>query len=200
MTDLANDQLLETLSAIARDGAARAGRGLTGLLGQEITIHVPDVRIGTKADACDSVGGPEAIVLGSYLLISGDVTGHVMLLFPEARALTCADLMCGQPPGTTPAVDELSQSAIGELGNVIGSAFVNALADRANLILHPSPPAIVHDMAIAMVETIYAEILMQGGDVVMIDTVFEDRSGAAAGLLIVAPDPASLQVIRDLAA
>lgn len=195
-----NRRLLETLSSVARDGAARAGRGLTGLLGQEIAIHVPNVRLGTKADVCDAVGGPEAVVLGSYLLISGDVTGHVMLLFPERRALECADLMCGVPPGTTAAVDDLSQSAIGELGNVIGSAFVNALADRTNLILHPSPPAVVHDMAIALVETIYAEILMQGGDVVMIDTVFEDRSGAAAGLLMVAPDPVSLQAIRELAA
>jgi chemotaxis protein CheC len=194
------DLLVSMLSDVAREGAVRAGRGLSGLMGQEVSIHIPDVRLGTKADACDAVGGVEAIVLGAYLSISGDITGHVMLLFPVARALQCVDLMCGQPLGTTTEPDELAQSAVGELGNIVGSAFVNALADYANLILHPSPPSIIHDMAIAPVESIYAEVLSQGGDVVMIDTVFEDQTGHTAGLLIVAPDPVCMDRLLRAAA
>ncbi len=193
-------QLVEALTVVARDGAIRAGRGLSGLMGQDIVIHVPSVRTGTKADACDAVGGDESIVLGAYLSIAGDITGHVMLLFPVARALECVDLMCGQAAGTTTEPDEFAQSAIGELGNIVGSAFVNALADRVNLSLHPSPPTIVNDMASALVESIYAEMLSEGAEVVMIDTVFEDRSGKTAGLLIVAPDPACLGRIEGLAA
>jgi chemotaxis protein CheC len=194
------DQLVETLAAVARDGASRAGRGLSGLMGQEITIHVPSVRLGTKADACDAVGGEESIVLGAYLSMTGDVTGHVMLLFPVARALECVDLMCGQAIGTTTEPDELASSAVGELGNIVGSAFINALADKMNLILHPSPPTILHDMAIALVESVYAEILSQGGDVVMMDTIFEDQTGNTAGLLIVAPDPVCFSRLQEMAA
>ena len=176
------------------------GRGLSGLMGQEISIHVPSVRAGTKADACDTVGGEESVVLGAYLSISGDITGHVMLLFPLARALDCVDLMCGQPIGTTHDTDELALSAVGELGNIVGSAFVNALADELNLVLHPSPPTILNDMAIALVESVYAEILSQGGEVVMIDTIFSDHTGRTAGLLIVAPDPVCLDRLLRLAA
>jgi chemotaxis protein CheC len=194
------EQLIETLSTVSRDGAFRAGRGLSGLLGQEIAIHVPNVRAGTRTDACDAVGGEEELVLGAYLSVSGDVTGHVMLLFPVKRALECADLMCGQRPGTTAEPNELAESAIGELGNIVGSAFVNALADHMNLILHPSPPTVVHDMAVALVDTVYAEVLSQGGDVVMMDAIFEDHTGGTAGILIVAPDPASLARLERVAA
>ncbi|MCZ2108995.1 MAG: chemotaxis protein CheC [Dehalococcoidia bacterium] len=193
-------QLLGILSGVAREGAVRAGRGLSGLMGQEIAIHIPSVRIGTKADACDAVGGEESLVLGTYLSISGDITGHVMLLFPVSRALECVDLMCGQAPGTTTEPDELAESAIGELGNIVGSAFINALADEVNLILHPSPPNIINDMAVALVESVYAEVLSQGGDVVMIDTVFEDHTGNTAGLLIIAPDPSCIEQIERVAA
>ena len=194
------DLVVARLTEVAKDGALRAGRGLSGLMGQEITIHVPSVRIGTKADACDAVGGPEALVLGAYLTISGDVSGHVMLLFPEKRALECVDVMCGQAPGTTTEIDEMATSAIGELGNIVGSAFINALADDINLVLHPSTPTVVNDMAVALVQTVYAEILAQGGEVVMIDTIFEDSVGRSAGLLIVAPDPASFGKLQELAA
>ena len=195
-----HEQLMATLSTVSRDGAFRAGRGLSGLMGQEIAIHVPNVRLGTKADACDAVGGEEELVLGAYLSISGDITGHVMLLFPVSRALECVDFMCGQKPGTTTEPDELSESAIGELGNIVGSAFINALADHMNLILHPSPPNVIHDMAIALVQSVYAEVLSQGGDVVMMDAIFEDHSGRTAGLLIVAPDPVSLERLQRVAA
>jgi hypothetical protein len=41
---------------------------------------------------------------------------------------------------------------------------------------------------------------MQGGDVIMVDTVFEDQRGTSAGLLIFAPDPSSLGNIREIAA
>lgn len=197
---MTEEKLIETLTVVAKDGATRAGRGLSGLMGQEIAIHVPNVRLGTKTDACDAVGGEESLVLGAYLSITGDITGHVMLLFPEGRALECVDLMCGQKPGTTTDADEFAQSAIGELGNIVGSAFVNALADDLNLILHPSPPTILHDMAVALVESVYAEVLSQGGDVVMMDAVFEDQKGRTAGLLLVAPDPASIEPLLRVAA
>ena len=195
-----NERLIRWLESVARDGALRSGRGLSGLIGQQITIHVPEVRVGTRADASEAVGGPDAIVLGAYLTISGDITGHTMLLFPERRALDCVDLMCGQPKGTTTETDELVHSAIGELGNVVGSAFMNALADHANLILHPSPPVVLEDIAEALLETIYAEILDQGGDVIMVDTVFEDEAGVAAGLLLVAPDGDCIDRLEEIAA
>lgn len=200
MTQLPQDQLMKALASVARDGAVRAGRGLSGLMSQEIRIHVPDIRFGTKADACDAVGGAEALVIGAYLTISGDIAGHVMLLFPVRRALECVDLMCGQPAGTTTEPDEMAESAIAELGNIVGSAFVNALADRLQLVLHPSPPAVVSDMAFALVESVYAEILAAGGEIVMIDTVFEDAKGRATGLLVVAPDSSSLARVQELAA
>ncbi len=192
--------LIQSLARVAHDGAARAGRSLSGLMGQEIRIHVPDIRFGTKVDACAAVGGEEALVMGAYLTIQGDVAGHVMLLFPMQRALECVDLMCGQKIGTTTEPDEMAESAIGELGNIVGSAFINALADYANLILHPSTPSVVCDMAIALVESIYAEIMAGGGDVVMIETVFEDVSGKTAGLLIVSPGQDAMERIEKLAA
>ena len=92
------------------------------------------------------------IVLGAYLTISGDVTGHVMLLFPvDARArVRRPDVRSGRRaprPNRTSSPNRRSAN----WATSSARAFVNALADHVNLILHPSPPTIVHDMAIALV-------------------------------------------------
>ncbi len=197
---LTKDPALKALQKVASEGAVRAGRALSEIMNHEISIFAPEVRMGTRSDACDAVGGEEALVLGAYLGVTGEINAHVMLLFPVERALECVDLMLLQAPGTTTGLDEMAASAIGELGNIIGSAFVNALGDHTNLVLHPTPPTIVNDIAIALVESVYAEILSLGGEVTMIDTVFKDARGQTAGLLMIAPDSAGLNVLRERAA
>jgi hypothetical protein len=52
----------------------------------------------------------------------------------------------------------------------------------------------------ALVQSVYAEVLAQDGPVVIIDTVFEDTRGETAGLLILAPDPPALARLQELAA
>jgi chemotaxis protein CheC len=197
---LTKDPALKALQKVASEGAVRAGRALSEIMNHEISIFAPEVRMGTRSDACDAVGGEEALVLGAYLGVTGEINAHVMLLFPVERALECVDLMLLQAPGTTTGLDEMAASAIGELGNIIGSAFVNALGDHTNLVLHPTPPTIVNDIAIALVESVYAEILSLGGEVTMIDTVFKDARGQTAGLLMIAPDSVGLNVLRERAA
>lgn len=199
MTEQA-DLLVDRLARVARDGAGRAGRGLSGLMGQQIAIYVPAVRLGTRADACESVGGDDVTVLGAYFEMTGRLSGHLMLVFPVNRALECVDLMCGRTIGTTKRSDELVDSAMGELGNIIGSAFVNAFGDFTGLVLQATPPTVVNDIANALVQSVYAEILVNGGDVAMLDTVFEDHRGRTAGLLVAALNPQCLPLFRERAA
>jgi chemotaxis protein CheC len=197
---ISGDPAIRALQEVATEGAKRAGRALSEIMNHEISIFTPSVRMGTRGDACDAVGGDEAVVLGAYLAVTGEISAHVMLLFPLQRALECVDMMLLQAPGTTRELDEMTSSAIGELGNIIGSAFVNALGDHTNLVLHPTPPTVVNDIAIALLESVYAEILSLGGEVTMIDTVFKDSRGETAGLLMVAPDSSGLDVLRERAA
>lgn len=190
-----DERELAVLAAVAREGAGRAGRGLSGLLGREVRIHVPGIRLGAPAEACTALGGPDAPVAGASLAVDGEAGVHVLLLFPLARALECVDRMWGRTPGTTAAMDELSASTLAELGNIVGSAFINALGDRGGVVLRPHPPRCVEGAALALVEAVPG-----GGDVVLIETVFEDERGRAAGLLMVAPGRSSLEHLLRRAA
>jgi chemotaxis protein CheY-P-specific phosphatase CheC len=61
--------------------------------------------------------------------------GTVLLLVAPADA----DAMCrmlGLEPG-----DEYAVSALGEIGNIVGASYINALASMTGMELEPTPPA-----------------------------------------------------------
>ena len=66
--------------------------------------------------------------IGIYLTVSGSADGHIMLMYNPKMAYGFVDLLMGQPEGTTKALGEIESSALGELGNIMGSSFLNALA------------------------------------------------------------------------
>ena len=195
-----DERQLDALRELANIGCGHAASALSKLLGgSAIGIEVPRAELVDIAVLYRHVGGADTPVVGVATDVAGTLSGRLLVLMPDADARALAGLLLGTTPPTGPLSAE-AQSAICEAGNIVGSAFVNALADQANLILHPSPPVVIHDMALALVESVYAEILSQGGDVVMIDTVFEDNGGNVAGLLIVAPDSAALDRLLRIAA
>ena len=69
------------------------------------------------------------------------------------------DLQIGLVPGSTRNLGEMELSVMGEMGNITGSFFLNALADATNLTLAPSPPAVMVDMAGAILDIALAEIM-----------------------------------------
>lgn len=122
-------------------------------------------------------GGPEALVVGIYLGIEGDLSGHLMLLFAAESAAKVVDMLMEQPEGSTQEIDELALSALGEAGNVTGSAYLNTLANRTGLKIIPSAPAVVMDMAGAILQSVVAELYLFGNEVLVVGTEFNSVTG-----------------------
>src|SRR6185312_11088076 len=49
---------------------------------------------------------------------------------------------------------ELGDSALGEIGNILGASAVGALATMTGLTLEPQPPHVLHDMLGAIVASV----------------------------------------------
>ena len=73
--------------------------------------------------------------------------------------------------------------------------FLNALADAMGLTVMISPPAVLVDMAAAVLNTIVAQASMESDEVIAIRTSFAIRGQALAGHFLVLPDAASLRTM-----
>ena len=75
----------------------------------------------------------------------------MLLLFPaERRRARCAGCSASRPAPRT------AISALGEIGNILGASYINALGAMTGLELEPTPPQTATDMLGAIVATVLA--------------------------------------------
>lgn len=164
MTPKYSDTQLDALRELANIGSGNAGTALSQLLGQPVDISVPAASALPLADAVESVANPEDEATGVVLPIFGDFDATVVLLFPPEDEATLCRLL-GMEPHT-----EDSFSMLGEIGNILGCSYVNALAAMTGLEMEPKPPETVADMAGAIIASVLATRGITGDLALVLDS------------------------------
>jgi len=155
---------LDALRELANIGSGTASTALSTMLGRSVDISVPNARALPFADAVEAAGPQEQDVTGIVLGIVGDMNGTVLLLVPPADA----DAMC-RMLGVEPD-DEYALSALGEIGNVVGTSYINALAAMTGMRIEPTPPGTATDMLGAIVQSVLAGHAHAGDIALMLDS------------------------------
>ncbi|MEE8421240.1 MAG: chemotaxis protein CheC [Dehalococcoidia bacterium] len=168
-------------------GTSNAMYGLSQMIGQDIEVAEFALRRVPVSQISDLVGGPETMAVGIYLTVTGAASGHLMLIYEPKIACAFVDLMMGNPPNQTTELGEMEQSALGEMGNVIGAFFLNALADATGLSLRPSPPNVMMDMAGALLDVVTADILLTQDETYLAETTFMTGDREISGVFFVMP-------------
>ncbi len=187
-TTLSGKQL-ESWTNLVTKGILNSISGLSDMLGQVVIVTSLNARTMPIKDTADLFGGPEAPTAAVYLSILGVAQGHMVLVYQPKTAFEFIDMLLGEPPGTTHELGPMEESALAEMGNLVGSFFLNAMADATSLDLRVSPPVVMMDMAGAILDPILAEALMEADDALVVDTTFGTKDRQINGSFLVLPSP-----------
>ena len=143
-----DEQQLDALRELASIGSGTAATALAQMLGRPVELTVPRALALPLADALDAVGEPDAMVASVVLPVAGDAELVVLLLFSYGCAANLCDILGVEPRS------ELGDSALGEIGNVLGASAVGAFAQMTGLALDPQPPHVLYDMLGAVVASL----------------------------------------------
>jgi chemotaxis protein CheC len=192
-----NPNQLDALREVANIGAGHAATALSQMIGQTIMISVPTINIARLEDVPPQVAEPDEPVAAVLMHMLGDLTGRTLLVFPKPTAVRLAELMLKRPHGSSADLGEMEQSAIKEAGNILSSAYMNALSDFMGMMLLPSPPSLAVDMSTAVLTTAYLQFGSDRDYVFCVESEFymTDVKERLRGFFLLLPDPASLQAI-----
>jgi chemotaxis protein CheC len=150
------DLQLDALRELANIGSGNAGTALGSMLGKTVDISVPTAAVLPLAEAVAIAGRPDEMRHGIVVPVVGDMEAIVLLLFPDADART----LCGIY-GIEPSTPD-GRSMLGEVGNILGTNYINVLAQMVSMTLEPRPPQVVEDMLGAILQSV---LLGRGEDV-----------------------------------
>lgn len=187
------------LSSLTSEGIQQAARAMTEMVGETFSVTDPNITAVKFSDIPQILGGPENDAVGIYLRIEGNISGQIMMIIPYSKALELADLIMGEPIGTTQSLGKLERSALAELGNLTGSFFLNAIADSSGVYVRPSPPAVIVDMVGAIMDIILATSDGLSDEVLMIQAKFIRNGRETQADFWIIPDHPTIDTLAEKA-
>jgi len=189
-----NSSIIDVLKEIGNIGAGNAATSLAKMLNKKVDMEVPQVKILEFADVPKLIGGEESLVTGVYFNLEGDLTGSFLFLLDEESALGLLNLMM---PMEFKEFDEMSNSALMEVGNILSGAYISSLAALTNLNISISVPSISYDMAGAILSVPAIQFGMVSDQVLIVENEFfdDDKDDMISGYFLLVPDLESYDVL-----
>lgn len=125
---------LDQLCELANVGAGHAATALAQMIGRPIRMSVPRVRMGSARPASET--GEDAWI---FFEVQGALGGALVFRWPDAAHGALVDAIAG------PAGSSQVESALREIGNILASHALSAVADLVGTCVIPSPPSLVFE-------------------------------------------------------
>jgi len=193
-----NEQQLDALRELGNIGASHAATSLSQMLMSEVHMTVPEVNIVDISDISEYFGDEVCALV--IFEIQGELLpgGYVLVHLPQKSAIQLTNTMLGMTD-TDREFNEMDESAMLEVGNIMVSQFLDATATLLGIIMIPSPPAIAIDMAHAAFESVVSQVLAPDiNDVILFETKLSSAEHEIDSTIIMLPDSKTLGEILRL--
>ncbi len=181
------DLELDALRELANIGSGTAGTALSSMLGRPVDISVPRALALPLADAVDAAGDAEQPATGVVIPLQGDLQGTVLLLFDGDDAATLCSLLGVEPDS------DVGLSALGEIGNILGTSYIQALGQMTGLTLEPTPPHVATDMLGAIVATVLAAEAATADVALLLDSDLQVEGEPCSLSFMLLPEPGGVR-------
>lgn len=194
LTELEKDALKE----VGNVGTGNAATALSKLLNKHVEIIIPETKFVPIKEFAKELGGPETIVVSTYLEIFGGLSGEAIFIFPVKSAEKIVDVMMENPVGTTKIIDEMAESAFKEMSNIFTGAYITSLADMMKMKLFPTVPHITIDMLQSVIDFMLAKVSNYSDTILSIKTKIEIKEVEIEGNFIILFDIASINKLLNI--
>ena len=168
------------LQEINKHAALNASRALSKLIDRPVDVRVSEARV-KKVEELASIIGPEEIVVGIHLPVTGDIEGAALLIFPEETAFTLCDLLVKREPGTTRRLSGLDRSALKEVGNIISGSYLAVFSNMLQVKTIEHIPSLSFDMFGAIASQMITNFAQKAGKALVTDIEFIFKPVALKG-------------------
>lgn len=193
--DELNDLHIDVLREIGNIGAGNAATSLGVLINETVSISLPKVRVEDYNTVVNTLGGAEKMVVSVLINFEGDANGMIMFILDMDDAQNITEILVGQEDNDEPGLSEMKISAIKEIGNILGSAYLGSIAALTNMKIDISIPYVAVDMAGSVLSTPVVQFGAIDDNVLFIEESFSTESRQIRSNIILF---AEIETIKDI--
>lgn len=197
-----NDTQIDVLREIGNIGAGNAATALATMLDERVDISVPKVVITDFDTAVSALGGAETMTVGVLVNFMGEANGMIMFLLKMEEAKSILDILIGDFEDEDENEDgnplsDLKLSAIREIGNILGCAYINSISTLTGLTINISVPYIAIDMVGALMSVPIIEFGSVGDKVMFIEESFSAEENNLSSNIILFAEMDTIKIIME---
>jgi len=175
MIDVANlgEIELDVLKELGNIGSGHAATALSKMINKDVYISVPEVKVGEIKNIFNEfIPDIVAGVIIALQDLEENRSGYLYIMFPEESSRKIASDLFGMED----LDEEMYESTIMEVGNILSSSFCDASADFMDIILLPSPPSFALDVPTAVVDSVVSQMAKNSNHIILFETALSSAS------------------------
>lgn len=150
-------EVISELTSLTTSLQQKLNEAMHSLTRQAVNLSLQESGVLTIPEVHSWLNSPNQAYTAVYVPIMGEVTGDIFVFLPEQSALALADIMIGNPIGTTSIISEFEGSALKEMGNITTGVIVTEIANALKMSMMLTTPNLATDMVTALVDQVLIE-------------------------------------------
>ena len=187
----------DAMQELGNIGAAHAATTLSQMLGSTVQMSVPGIKAVDIAELGTYMGEESAAMVAFELQGEIQHGGYIIFYITRESAIRLTNTMLGLTDMNRP-MNEMDESALIEVGNIMVSAFLDATAELLGFVMIPSPPAMTIDMVHAAMSSLIAGMGEEVDEVLLFSTELTCEEHKIDSDIIMMPENKTLVQIVGL--
>lgn len=160
---------IDVLQEVGNIGSGNAAAALSNLISKNVEIEMPTVQIVGFQEAIDQAGGAERVVAGVLSRMVGNIEGMILLLIDRNFINVVVGSFLNKKVQNLLALGDVEVSALSEVGNIMGGAYVSAMGQLTGIEAALEAPVLQVDMIGALMSLPVVELGEVGDKLLYID-------------------------------
>ena len=190
-----SDDARDVLAEVGNIGTGNAVAALASMIGRQIDMELPLIRLLTYQEVPELLGGAEKFQVGVLLETTGDINGMFMFLLSEDFKRQLLETLVGDIPADAAQLDDMARSAICEVGNIMCCSYINALARMMDVKVHVSVPSVCSDMVGALLSVPMIRFANLSDEMLFIENKYHLGEHSVVSHVLFLPEVESIQKI-----
>jgi len=195
-TDL-NDMHKDVLLELGNIGTGNALTSLSQLTCHPIQMDLPSIRITEMNSLPEIIDFPGNRNAGVVIDVHGDLDCVITFLLNEQFAKVIAEELTGEPVADLAQMNEMQESSIREVGNIMCNAYLNALASMLESEFSVSLPNLKLGTSRDILDTFLGKFKDETPELLFIENTFFYLDQAFVSYILLHPKFESLQRILE---